>query len=110
MLSVPTNGGKPVHITGAPGPEGGSDSGYVAYVFVFSGIIIICLLYKLTLFIPSHSHTATKSQSFPFGVKIFRRSALAWGPDKLFSPWPEPPVGRPMCCGWNNTLWQYMCL
>jgi hypothetical protein len=65
---------------------------------------------QINLFIPSRSYTATKSQSFPFGVKIFRRSALAWGPDKLFSPWPEPPVGGPMCCGRNNTLWQYMCL
>jgi len=57
---------------------------------------------QINPFIPSHSHTVNKSQSFPFGVKIFRRSVLAWGPDKLFSPGPEPAVGGPVCCGRNN--------
>ena len=44
---------------------------------------------------PSPSHSATESQSFRFSVQIFRRSALAGGPDTFFSPGPEPAVGGP---------------
>jgi hypothetical protein len=52
-LSTPSaykgGGGPGYKLPGPSGPEGGPGSDYVAYVFVFIGIIIICRLYKLTL-------------------------------------------------------------
>ena len=36
-------------LPGPGGPDGGPGPDYVAYVFVYLGTIIICLLYKLTL-------------------------------------------------------------
>jgi hypothetical protein len=35
----------------------------------------------------SPSHSATASQSFRFSLKIFIKSALAWGPKKVFYHW-----------------------
>jgi hypothetical protein len=39
---------------------------------------------QINPFRPSPSHSATESQSFRFGVKIFRRSALVGRPKKIF--------------------------
>jgi hypothetical protein len=74
-----------------PGP-GGTERcpkpDYVAYV-VIVGSIIIRGLYKLTL-CPSHSHSATESQSFCFSVKIISQSALGGRPENLFHRAPNP--------------------
>ena len=45
---------------------------------------------------PSPSHSATESQSLRFSVKIFIKSALAWGPKKIFSLGPKLTLGGPV--------------
>jgi len=44
---------------------------------------------QINPFRPRTSESATESQFSRISVKIFVRSALAWGPEKNFSPGPE---------------------
>jgi hypothetical protein len=69
-----------------PGPD------YVSYVCIFLDSIIVCRWYKLTFQTQSKS-LRKYSQSFRYSAKIFSRSALARGPEKNFSPGPEPDLG-----------------
>jgi hypothetical protein len=57
--------------------------------------MIICRLYKLTLSDQAQVtlHSPTDSQSFRFSVKVFSRSALAGGSEKIFSPGHESALG-----------------
>ena len=60
MVNADERGGKQVQITGGDGgTEGGPGAGYVAYVFVFLGGIIICPMHKLTL--PHQAQLTVKS-------------------------------------------------
>jgi hypothetical protein len=60
------------------------------HVFLF---FIICRLY---LFRTSPSYSASASQCFRFGVKVFNPSAPCWGPEKNFPPVPKPVFGVPV--------------
>jgi hypothetical protein len=66
---------------------------YVAYVFVFLGRIIVCLLYELTL--SDHAQVTLKlRQSFWFSINNFSRPALVGvgggGAKQFFNRGPNP--------------------
>lgn len=50
----------------------------------------------MNLVTPSPSHSATESQSLWFSVKIFIKSALAWGPKKILSLGTKLTLGGPV--------------
>lgn len=53
----------------------------------------VVLLYVVCTNEPCHS--ATESQSLRFSVKIFIKSALAWGPEQILSLGPKFTLGGP---------------
>ena len=90
-----------MHITGTR-RSGSVPSTTVLHKFLsFFCTTILCRLYKLTLFTKLKS---TDILSFRFGLKIFRRFALIWGPEKIIFTGPVPPLGRPALPNYFYTL------
>ena len=88
----------PVQITGVRRPENGPRPRICRKSFGLSRLYRYLLILQIKSFRSTPSHSATKSQSFRFGVKLFSRFAHAWGREggqNVFSPGFEPSLGDP---------------
>jgi hypothetical protein len=83
-------GGSRYILLGTGGPEGRPTSGYA---FVFLGSIIICRVYKLTLSDQAQLTLQLTVTLSDLMKKILFSPPLLGGPEKIFSPGPEPAFG-----------------
>ena len=86
------------------GLEGFSGPDHISNIFVFLGSNHHLSTVPINPFWSSPSHSATKSQSFRFSVKIFNRSAFAGrGAEIWFVPGPELALGGPVFRRYKQT-------
>jgi hypothetical protein len=83
-------GKKTVIITGAQCC--GKESGVPTVLHIFFSFSVVSLVVDCTInpFRPSPVHTVAENQSFRYSVKIFRRFAIAGGPEEIFHRVPNP--------------------
>jgi len=86
---------------GTDGEEDGKNYRFqtMFHVFLF---FIICQSY---LFRTSPSYSASASQCFRFGVKVFIPTAPCCDPEKVFPPVPKPVFGVPVDVESLNPAW-----